>query len=166
MSIKKELHNLAVAMGASTEGAKTTSDLIRAIAVVKNPLAALTIEPIIDKTVDLLGLTCDDLQSGISIYNGRVSGRLNYVTEYTGYSGLESEQEGNYLAIKASVPGTTGVTITSGIKNSTVTLDSDGILILRVTKEKGNKITFTASKSGLSDFTEVIDISNLTKATK
>lgn len=167
MGVKKELKELAVALGASTTGLKTTGDFIEAIAKTQNPLAGLTIEPVTDTSTNLLGLGCSDLQSNVKVYNDRVSGHLKYVTEYTGFSGDTTEQEGNYLAIKASVPGETGVTITVAIgSNDPVTLDSDGILILRYTKAKGNKLTYVASKSTFSDFTKVIDLSDLTLAPK
>lgn len=74
------------------------------------------------------------------------------MTGYTGFSGAVEEQSGNYLAIHASVPDESGVTITAKLEDGerTVTLDSDGLLILRIKGEdileKG--IVFTASKAG------------------
>lgn len=164
MSLKNELRELSAALGGSTEG-NSVSDLIENIAKAMNPLAGLMIEPVTDATIDLLGLTCQDLQNGISVVNDRVTGHLNYVTEYTGFSGNTEEQEGNYLVLKASVPDTTGVTLTVNY-SSEKTLDSDGIVICRVTKAKGNKITFKAIKSGNTTFSKVIDISKLSLAAK
>ena len=82
------------------------------------------------------------------------------MTGYTGFSGLEEEQSGNYLVLHAEVPDATGVTITAKAKN-TVTLDSDGILVLRVT-DKSRTISFTASKAGYPSVTKKFTIGGMT----
>jgi hypothetical protein len=66
------------------------------------------------------------LQSGIVVNDTFIQGTLNHVTGYTGFSGTEALQSGNYLALKFahSEGATTTVEILGGTTGA-VTLDSD-----------------------------------------
>lgn len=156
------LGEVAVALGGSGKG-KTVAEQIDNIVDAKNPLNVLTVDTTFgDYASDLLGKAASDLQSNIAISaDGKVTGTLKYVTGYTGFSGLEEEQSGNYLAFHYSVPNVTGVTIKVG-KKRPVILDADGIHILRIVPTGSMKITVTATKDGHVPFVKTYDISGLT----
>lgn len=172
MSIKSSLKNLVTELG-GTSTAKTTAGILGEVAVAlggsgnsktiegqidnivnaKNPLSALTVDTEIAVDEDLLGKVVGDLQEDIVIANGAITGTLKYVTGYTGFSGEADLQNGNYLAIHASVPEVSGATITITLVNAViskepVTLDPDGLHIIRVTNKDTQKIIVTATKTG------------------
>lgn len=91
-------------------------------------------------TIDLLGKTKSQLQDDVRIEANKVYGKLKYVDDYTGFSGDVSEQSGNYLVlhITANNSEPIKVELINGLHGQ-VTLDSDGILITRIT----NKATQT-----------------------
>ena len=162
MSIKNSLRDLSVAMGGA--GTATSVDgLLSEIALVKNPLAGLKIDTEVAADTDLLGKVIGDLQSGVVIRGNIVSGVLNKITDYTGFSGLEAEQSGHYLVVHASVPGQNGVTISVSKDGGTTykALDGDGILIFRTTSAS-QKLTFKAVKGGSTDFIRTYRLSGLT----
>ena len=96
----------------------------------------------------LYELEVSKLQSGIEVGKNTITGTLMYVTDYTGFSGDTSEQEGNFLAL--SLAAEDGVTITTELVNGkglgpvTVT---DGFCVYRITNPSTQiiKITFTKS---------------------
>ena len=91
----------------------------------------------------------------------QITGSLKYVTGYTGFSGDVSEQSGHYLVTHSTA--TDGATIKAKLLGGTtpeVTLDSDGILITRVTSND-QKLRITASKDGLVTNVKVFDLSAL-----
>ena len=140
------LGEIAVALGGSGAG-KTVKDQIDNIVSAKNPLSALTVDTTIASDEDLLGKVVSDLQEDIVIGTNTISGTLKYVTGYTGFSGEEELQSGNYLVIHASVPNVSDVTITATLSYP-VTLDPDGLHVLRIKDKDTQKITVTASKEG------------------
>lgn len=124
---------------------------------------ALDVSVITDDTIDLLGKDASDLMDGVAISNGKATGTLKYVTGYTGFSGDVSEQSGNYIALLAE--SDSGATITAevvGGVHGAVTLDSDGILIARLT-ENATGIKYVVTK-GTDSKTVVIDTTDLTLA--
>ena len=125
-----------------------------------NPLTALALDVNIGSSTDLLGKVVGDLQSDVTVTGRKIAGKLNYVTGYTGFSGDTEEQSGYYVAVHAEVPNVSGVTIKAKIHKE-ATLDSDGILIVRVTDD--TPFTFTASKTGYADVVKTYDISSLEK---
>lgn len=99
---------------------------------------------------DLLGKVVGDLQTGVSIRDGKVLGTLKYVDDYTGFSGDPALQKGHYLVMHAA--SETGATIKAGLsggQDGEKTLDADGLVIFRVTSPSQN-VTFTATKSGVT----------------
>ena len=94
-----------------------------------------------------------DLEKDI-VVNGKdsVSGTLHYVTEYTGFSGDPAEQEGHFLALHATHPtaDSIAVMVHGGTVGHPVTLDSDGIAVLRIADTKTQTIEFIATKSGVT----------------
>lgn len=78
---------------------------------------------------------------------------MNYVTGYTGFSGLSSEQDGNYLALKVSTVPDTNVTTTVELVGGTkgpVTLDADMNIVIRVTDKDTQSIRVVAAKGAQS----------------
>lgn len=103
--------------------------------------------------VDLIGKTADDLQEDVEVANGAITGTLNYVTGYTGFSGDVAEQSGNYLALK--VTAIEGATITVELINGTVghpvELDEDGMIVLRIANKSTQSVEVVATKDSLSE---------------
>ena len=118
-----------------------------------------------DDTIDLLGKVASDLMTDVVIEDGKATGTLNYITDYTGFSGDPEEQEGNYIALQATVGDdiTTPAELIGGI-HGPVTLDSDGILVARIT-DSVTAVKFTITKGTDSNVT-VIDLSELTLASE
>lgn len=113
--------------------------------------------------VDLLGKEADDLQEDVAVANGAITGTLKYVTGYTGFSGDVSEQSGNYLAIK--VTAIEGATITVELINGTVghpvTLDEDGMIVIRIADKTTQSVEVVATKDSLSE-TQRFSLTGLT----
>lgn len=120
--------------------------------VLVEPTVELKVNPVA-ADVDLLGKFAGELQDNVVVNDGAISGTLKYVTEYTGFSGDESMQSGNYLAIKAEAFG--GATITVELINGTVghpvTLDADGMIVLRITDIATQSVEVIATKGNVSE---------------
>lgn len=168
MAIVDRMKKMISNRGGSTRGVQTIEDAARVLAAMEadtnNPLAGLTVDVSVAADTDLLGKVIGDLQDDdvvVDNYRGKVTGTLKYVTGYTGFDGSHEElQKGNYLVLHASVPDVTGVTIKFAAR-TVGTLDSDGILILRM-GEDVTQITFTAIKSGYYSVSRTYDITGLT----
>lgn len=79
-----------------------------------------------------------DLQENVAIdKEGNVTGTLKYVDSYPSFSSVESEQKGNYIALKFE-EATKGKTVKVKL-TKTSTLDSDGQIVLLVTDTSKNK---------------------------
>lgn len=79
-----------------------------------------------------------------------ITGKLKYVTGYTGFSSDVAEQSGNYLVLHFDTVAedtTITVELIGGVHGPT-TLDPDGICIFRVTNPLNQTIAVTATKSG------------------
>lgn len=126
--------------------------------------SALTVVPVTDNT-DLLGKKAADLQSDIKVDTTKgitVTGTSNYVTEYTQWSSVKDDQEGNYIALKLTTDSKEDIQFKSvdGTDNGYKTLDSDGILIWRISKGEDGKVKPIEVKVGKDNFT--IDLSGVT----
>lgn len=104
-----------------------------------------------DGETDVLGEFVEDLQSGVEINDGIISGTLKYTTGYTGFSGKTEEQSGYYLVLKAATDDVDDV-ITVELKPGTVghpvTLDSDRNIVLRITSPMTQKVIVRATHGG------------------
>lgn len=109
---------------------------------------------------DLFGKTASDLQEDIVIGENAITGTLKYVADYSGFSSDPTLTSGNYIVLHAEVPDATGVTITATVTNPS-TLDSDGIVVLRIADKDTQTITFTASKAGYATVTKTFTLSGL-----
>lgn len=163
MTIRKSLKNLSIALGGSGQ-AKSIAGLIDEIALVKNPLLGMTIDFDINDATDLLGKKDYELQENMKVENGKITGTLLYVDDYTGFSGSAEEQEGNYIAMHCTVPDVAGATINfiskSGVKYP---IDpSDGLIVLRI-KGGLKKFKFEISKDGSPTVTKEFDVSEIAR---
>lgn len=122
---------------------------------------ALKVDFAIDEEEDLFGLTVDDLQSDVAIKDRTIGGTLKYVSEGwdPGTWGAE-EATGNYLALHAEVPDVDDVTITVKVTNP-VTLDSDGLVVLRIRDKDTQTVTITASKDGVKSVSKEYSLKGL-----
>ena len=92
------------------------------------------------------------MQNNVIVLNNNITGSLKYVTGYTGFSGDSDEQEGNYLALKATADAGTTITaeLVGGTLGHPVTLDEDGMIVFRI-GNTSQTIRFVASKNDVSD---------------
>lgn len=117
----------------------------------------------IDASVDLLGKVVTDLQSDLVVGEDNIiTGTLKYVDDYTGFSGDVAEQSGNYLVLHASaIDGATiTVKLIGGLHDEEKTLDSDGLILARITST-AQKIKVFAYKDGVSA-TQIYKLTGLT----
>lgn len=126
--------------------------------------SALKVEPVTGDT-DLLGKTAADLQKDIEVDSSegiKVTGTSNYVTEYTQWSSVKDDQEGNYIALKLTTDSKEDIQFKSvdGTDNGYKTLDSDGILIWRISKGEDGNVKPIEVKVGEANFT--INLSGVT----
>lgn len=81
--------------------------------------------------------------------------------DYTGFSSKVAEQSGNYIVIHADVPDVDDAIITVKVTNP-VTLDDDGIAVLKIADKDSQTITVVASKDGYDSVTKVYSLTGLT----
>lgn len=97
---------------------------------------------------DVLGKTVAELQSGVKISGSTISGTLNNIDGYTGFSGNVAEQSGHYLVLRA-VTGNASDTITveliGGTVGHPVTLDSDRNIVLRIANTSTQSVKVVAT---------------------
>ena len=104
-----------------------------------------------------------DLQSSVTVSGDTISGTLAWVENYTGFSGDPAEQEGNYLAIKATAAeGDTIVLDLIGGTHGPVTLDDDGICIIRITNKDTQELKYTATGADGSTDERIWKLTGLT----
>lgn len=111
-----------------------------------NAIAMTVIAP--DGSTDLFGKTASELQTNIAIGEDTISGKLLYVENYTGFSSNLSEQQGNYLALKveADVSGAKLSAELLGGKSGEKVLDSDGLIVFKVSNGDSQSVKVTATK--------------------
>lgn len=105
-----------------------------------------------DPTETRYGKTVSTLQSDIVINDDSISGTLNYVTGYTGYSGDTDLQSGYYIALKLDVPNgatTTIAALNNGGSGTPVDLGSDDYAVGRITT-KNAKIVVSTTLAGVT----------------
>ena len=114
--------------------------------------------------VDLLGKSVSDLQTGVSVGANEITGTLKYVSDYTGFSSNVAEQSGNYLAIHCDtdvVADSITVELIGGTVGHPVTLDSDGLIVLRITNTATQSVRVVATK-GSETVTKTFSLTGLT----
>lgn len=109
---------------------------------------------------NLWGKVPSDLQSDIEITDDAISGTLNYIADYSSAFGGELAS-GNYLALHFEA--TEGATIKVKLTDE-VTLDEDGIIVLRIADKDAQTITATATMPNGTVATKVYSLTGLTCA--
>ena len=120
----------------------------------------LKVDANVDPSEDLFGKTVTDLQENVVVGKSGITGKLFYVDDYTGFSSDTALQQGNYVVIHAEVPDADDVTISVKVTNP-VTLDDDGIAVLRIADKNSQTITVVASKEGYESVTKVYSLNGL-----
>lgn len=92
--------------------------------------------------------------------NGKITGTLKYVDDYTEFSSDPSLQSGNYLVIHADVVGVPNATISVKVTNP-VELDEDRTIVLHIADKDSQTVTVVASAEGYATTTKVFDLKNL-----
>ena len=119
----------------------------------------------IDAAENLFGKVVSDLQNNVAISDGEITGTLNHVEGYTGFSGDAELQNGNFLALHftAAEGATIGVEVIGGAsEGNPVTLDPDGIIVLRIASTT-QKVKATATLEGVTE-SKTYNLTNLTLA--
>ena len=107
-----------------------------------------------------LGKRVRDLQQGMTVFNDQISGTLNYVTDFTEFSGDPAEQSGHYMALRFTAPSDATTTVKKNDSDTPSTLDSDMVCIFRIT-ENTKTITVNVSRGGES-LTKVFYLNGVT----
>lgn len=125
------------------------------------PTVAITVP---EPTVDLLGKTASELQSDIQIKDGKVTGTLHHVSDYTGFSSISEQQEGWYLATKC-IPDPEDAKVHVYKTNGTVEeriLDADLLWVAQITDKNLQKLQVYVDNNGVKSKTVELDLSGLT----
>ena len=148
--------------GAEIKG-KGICDIINAVADNYQPLLGSVVPVASD--VDLLGKLASELQSDIVVADTGITGTLNYVTGYTGFSGKKAEQSGNYLALKVNASDTATIVaeLVGGTKGP-VTLDEDRMIVFKVASNE-QSVRFVVTEGNKSVTVEYA-LTNLVLATE
>ena len=99
-----------------------------------------------DSETDLYGITAKELQTDVTVGDGSISGALEHIEGYSGFSDVRDEQEGYYLAL--SIEGSEGADITTelvGGSKGEVKV-TDGFCVYRITDKDTQRIRITAKK--------------------
>lgn len=114
--------------------------------------------------IDCFGKVASDLQSDIRVDGNRILGRLHYISNFTGFSGLEEEQNGYYLATHY-IPHPNEADIYVYKTNGTVGVKKlsrpDLTMVSRITDKSKQKLQVYAEKEGLRSETVTFDLSGL-----
>ena len=125
-------------------------------------MITLSVDADISGETDLLGKSVTDLQEDITVSDDAITGTLKFATGYTGFSGDENLQSGNYLVIHAEADE--GAVISAeviGGYSGPVTLDTDGILIARI-ESTSQSIRFVGMKAGKVTAVKTLSLSDVT----
>lgn len=100
--------------------------------------------------VSVYGKNVNELQSGISVANDKISGTLHYVEDYTEFNpGEPDEQKGNFLALNIEAAEDSVVTFELiGGSKGPITLTPDDMQVVSRIKNAGQSIEITAVKDG------------------
>lgn len=101
------------------------------------------------------------MQTSLEVGDDAITGTLKYIADYSsaGYTGEEAS--GNFMVIKCEVPDIEGATIQAGCNNLS-TLDSDGIVVVRIADKDTQTLKVVARKAGYNAAMIEYDLSGLT----
>ena len=99
---------------------------------------------------DAYGKSISELQTGIVVSDGAISGTLHYVENYTNFSSAIDEQEGNYLVVKveADPDATVKFHLVGGSKGEITLTPDDRQVVCRIRDKNSQSIRITAEKGG------------------
>ena len=109
----------------------------------------------------MYGKKADEIQEGIEVGEDSISGNLKYLLDFSEFSSVLTEQEGNFLALKIS--SNEGAVITTEIVNGThgPVIVGDGICVYRITDKDTQSIKITTAKNDESE-TVIYSLTDLT----
>ena len=125
-------------------------------------MITLSVDADISGETDLLGKSITDLQEDITVSDDAITGTLKFATGYTGFSGDENLQSGNYIVLHAEADQ--GAVISAEVIGGhfgPVTLDTDGILIARI-ESTSQSIRFVGMKAGKITAVKTLSLSDVT----
>ena len=104
----------------------------------------ITVDTNIPANESLFGKTVDKLQENVFIKDGKVYGKLFYLTDYTQYSESPELQVGNFLALHATANNdeVIAVSMKNGFSEPR-NLDSDGLVVFRIADKDTQTVKFT-----------------------
>lgn len=109
----------------------------------------------------MLGKKAKTLQANVLVADGRITGTLKHVTDYTGFSA--DDPEGHFLALKFDAAD--GATVKAGLVPSQgtglVTLDSDMNGVWKVTDAVTQKFKVIVTNSDGKATSKLYDLSGL-----
>ena len=120
-----------------------------------------------DGEANLFGKTVNELQENVVIGEDAITGTLKYVSGYTGFSSVVSEQAGNYLALRIDTDepeALTTVELVGGTKGPVV-LDDDMNIVLLI-KDKNSQSIKVTMETDEDSLTKTYDLSGLTLETE
>ena len=132
-----------------------------AIALELTYSAILEVEPD-DPSEVRLGKAVSALQTDVVVHDKYIKGTLHYIEGYTGFSGDEDEQSGNYLALKfeGSEGATTTVELLGGKVGHPVDCTSDMWCVFRITDKNKQRIKIVTTL-GNDTVTKIYSLANL-----
>ena len=120
-----------------------------------------------DGEANLFGKTVNELQENVVIGEDAITGTLKYVSGYTGFSSVISEQAGNYLALRIDTDepeALTTVELVGGTKGPVVLDDNMNIVLL--IKDKNSQSIKVTMETDEDSLTKTYDLSGLTLETE
>ena len=120
-----------------------------------------------DGEANLFGKTVNELQENVVIGEDAITGTLKYVSGYTGFSSVVSEQAGNYLALRIDTDepeALTTVELVGGTKGPVV-LDDDMNIVLLIRDKDAQSIKVTV-QSGEESVEKTYGLSGLVLETE
>ena len=110
-------------------------------------MIALSLKPE-DGEGEAYGKPISELQSGIEVSEDAISGTLHYVEDYTKFSSIDGEQEGNYLAVKveADPDATVKFHLVGGKKGEFELSPDDRQVVCLISDKNKQSIKITALK--------------------
>jgi len=161
---------LLISRNGGDGGGVDVTDVTVAESTSVEPAISLAALATTDNT-DLFGKKAADLQGTLTVTepsgenDGSISGTLKYVTGYTGFD--STLKDGNYIALKVVEDAGTATKIEAGIVVSTigmglVELDSDHIVVLKVSDKANQKVMVVATYADESTITKWYKLDGLT----
>lgn len=111
---------------------------------------------------DLFGKSAGDLQESVEVADGKITGKLKWVKNYTEFSDKDYEQQGNYLALNV-LTNAGNPTITVELLGGTAPLCKDAgshNYVMRVTNPKSQSVRISAIE-GRDSKTEIYSLNDL-----